>query len=57
MTIIPSWVWWKPVLTTFNAAACIGLAIWLETILLDIFLPKEDELPLRKEEETQVGGN
>jgi beta-glucosidase len=48
VTIIPSWVWWKPVLTTFNAVAIIGLAFWLENIILDIFLPKE---------EVEVGGN
>ena len=51
-TSIPSWVWWKPALTSINVAAGFGIGLWIETILVNIFLPKNK----KKEELAQEGG-
>ena len=55
-TSLQSWVWWKPVLTSINLAAGVGLALWLEKLIFDIFLPEEVNL-LKREEELEEGGN
>ena len=56
-TSLRSWVWWKPLLSSVNLTAGVGLTLWLEAILLNIFWPEKNSLAKRKEESVEEGGN
>ena len=56
-TSLRSWVWWKPLLSSVNLTAGVGLTLWLQAIILNIFWPEKKSLAQRKEETVEEGGN